>query len=108
MKPDRESPIIAEDVHQAAQNIIVRRETHLENLEQLLQEDQIRQVVEPMLMGDSLQNVNQKSLEYAERCGIIKNTETGFTIANAIYREVIPRVISQNSQLQNLTSSIKS
>ena len=86
----------------AAQNIILKRETHLENLERILQDNRVRRVVEPLLSGavDPKLHPYQEEIEYAENFGVIKTTSDGYKLSNEIYAEIIPRMLSQDTYLQ--------
>ena len=48
---DRSKPITAEMIQQAKENIILRRDTHIDQLVDKLQEDRVRRVVGPILEG---------------------------------------------------------
>jgi hypothetical protein len=51
---DRRQPITLEMVEQARENLILRRETHLDQLADKLQEERVRRVIEPVLAGSRL------------------------------------------------------
>ena len=97
---DRAKPITAEMVTEAKERIILRRETHIDQLVDKLTEARVQQVVSPMLQGENLdQSVRQDDLQYVIDLGLIRRSEMGLEVANAIYREVIPRELSQIFQL---------
>ena len=48
---DRVPVIAADDIFEAQEQLIARRETHLDQLADKLQEDRVRRVVEPLLSG---------------------------------------------------------
>ena len=52
----------------AEERIILRRETHLDQLVDELQEDRVRRVVEPLLSGDT-REFSARDLEYARDLG---------------------------------------
>jgi hypothetical protein len=54
MKPgrDRTRPITVAMLEEAKEHLIVRRETHLDQLVDKLQEERVRTVIEPILVGD--------------------------------------------------------
>ena len=88
---DRSKPITAEAVEDAKYNMILRRETHLDQLVDKLKEERVRRVIEPVLAGDeTVENLFMQDIEYVRDLGIISQ-EKGLKIANPIYREVIPR-----------------
>jgi hypothetical protein len=98
---DRNVPISKEMVDQAKENLISRRETHLDQLGDKLQEERVRRVVEPMLEGRDLE-VRLDDLQYVQDLGLIRDTSQGPQIANPIYAEIIPRelTISQQANLE--------
>ncbi len=98
---DRNVPISKEMVDQAKENLISRRETHLDQLGDKLQEDRVRRVVEPILEGRDLE-VRLDDLQYVQDLGLIRDTSKGPQIANPIYAEIIPRelTISQQANLE--------
>ena len=97
---DRSQPITSEMIQQAKENLIIRRETHLDQLTHKLQEERVRRVVEPMLQGESLsQKVNHEDIQYVLDLGLISRTKQGLQVANLIYQEVIPRELSYVTQI---------
>ncbi|MGM0645911.1 MAG: AAA-like domain-containing protein [Thermodesulfobacteriota bacterium] len=98
---DRTVPISKEMVDQAKENLISRRETHLDQLGDKLQEERVQRVVEPMLEGQDLE-VRLDDLQYVQDLGLIRDTRQGPQIANPIYAEIIPRelTISQQANLE--------
>lgn len=102
---DRTRPITAAMITQAQENLILRRETHLDQLVHKLHEARVRRVIEPMLRGAELDRaVSQDDLQYVIDLGLVRRTASGPQIANAIYREVIPRELTFITQL-NLEST---
>lgn len=96
---DRARPITPEYLHEAKERLIERRETHLDQLADKLQEDRVRQVLEPILTGTSRpEKLAEDDVQYVADLGLI--TMRGqLRIANPIYREVIPRVLTYTTQL---------
>jgi hypothetical protein len=87
-------------VNQAKENLILRRETHLDQLADKLQEVRIQRVVEPILAGESVAGrLHQDDVAYAVDLGLIRQEQNGaLSIANPIYQEVIPREPGWNIQ----------
>ncbi|MBW2100388.1 MAG: ATP-binding protein, partial [Deltaproteobacteria bacterium] len=102
---NRKKVITAEMIVQAKENIIQRRETHIDQLVDKLQEKRVQRVVEPMLKGESLNKISVDDLQYVIDLGLVKRTTRGPQPANAIYREIIPRELSFITQL-NFESTI--
>ncbi|MFW6143300.1 MAG: AAA-like domain-containing protein [Desulfovermiculus sp.] len=98
---DRSLPIVKEMVDQAKENLIARRETHLDQLGDKLQEKRVQRVVTPMLEGRDL-DVRLDDLQYVQDLGLIRDTGQGPQIANPIYAEIIPRelTVSQQANLE--------
>jgi AAA-like domain len=97
---DRTYPITAEVVEHAKEELILRRETHLDQLADKLEEARVQRVIEPILAGDVLADALDKDdVAYAVDLGLIKQERTGaLRIANPIYQEVIPRELAWNIQ----------
>ena len=97
---DRSQPITVEQVEEAKENLILRRETHLDQLADKLQEERVRRVIEPLLAGDMLaEDFLQDDVDYLMDLGLIKQEIGGaIRIANPIYQEVIPRELGWNIQ----------
>ncbi|MBI3756833.1 MAG: ATP-binding protein [Deltaproteobacteria bacterium] len=97
---DRTQPITVEQVDEAKENLILRRETHLDQLADKLEEPRVQRVIEPLLAGEELTTaLNKDDVAYALDLGLIRQTRTGeMRIANLIYQEVIPRELGWNIQ----------
>jgi len=97
---DRSRPIMAAQIEQAKENIIMRRETHLDQLVDKLKEERVRQVIEPLLTGDTtLSAIPNDHILYVRDLGLIE-IKGQIRIANRIYREVIPRELTFNTQVR--------
>nr|MDQ2732844.1 ATP-binding protein [Armatimonadota bacterium] len=96
---DRLIPITAEMVYAAKENLILRRETHLDQLADKLREDRVRRVIEPLLVGDTVADlIASDDVAYVRDLGLIR-IDGQIKIANAIYREVIPRELTYSTQI---------
>ena len=86
-------------VESAKEILVLRQQTHLDQLAAKLQEDRIRGVVEPLLAGSSLDNTPVGDWEYARDLGLVRlAVDGGLEIANPVYGEVIPRVLASKAQ----------
>ncbi len=99
---DRSVRIIPDMVERAIENIIYRRDTHIDILINILKEDRVRRVIQPMLANsDDAEdgNIPSDDIQYVEDMGLIKR-ERGKPrrIANNIYREIIPRELTWSTQ----------
>lgn len=90
-------PIIADAVRQAQEQLILRRETHLDQLADKLQEDRVRRVVEPLLSGGEESAFSARDLEYVRDLGLAAQNDP-LRIANPIYAEVVPRELTYAAQ----------
>ena len=95
---DRSHPITAAAICDAREQLILRRETHLDQLTHKLQEERVRRVVEPLLSGaESDEAIPQDDVEYVRDLGLITR-RAPIAIANPIYQEVIPRDLTYTTQ----------
>ncbi len=90
-------PVAAEAIRAAQEQLIARRETHLDQLADKLQEERVQQVVEPLLSGGQAHSLPADDLMYARDLGLI-SIDDPLRIANPIYREVIPRELTYTTQ----------
>ena len=95
---DRSQAITGDAIQDAREQLILRRETHLDQLTDKLQEERVRRVVEPLLRGSgAVDLIPADDLAYVRDLGLV--TRTGpVAIANPIYREVIPRDLTYTTQ----------
>ncbi len=109
LKNDYSKHITKELVKQAIQNIILRRDTHIDSLLYRLKEERVKEVIEPLIIttenNDRL-NFSSDNLQYCKDLGLIIEKNKTLQPANPIYAEVIIRTLSYNSQFE-LQSRIK-
>jgi len=97
--PDQTTAVGTEHVEQAKEILIRRQDTHLDSLASLLREERVRVVIEPMLSGQELGDVPPDDRQFLVDLGlVVRNPAGGLTIANPIYREVLPRVLASGPQ----------
>ena len=102
---DRSRHITGESMEQAKENLILRRETHLDQLADKLKENRVRRVIEPLITGGTLDEDGlEDDIQYVTDLGLIRKDPDGFRISNAIYREVVPRQLTVGFQnaMQNI------
>ena len=104
---DRTRPITAAIFMEAKERLIVRRETHLDQLADKLKEERVRRVIQPILAGEALTTGAETSddTQYVVDLGLIRRSSAGLEVANAIYKEVIPREL--NFEIQTSFGSIQ-
>ena len=89
---DRERPITADAILEAQERLILRRDTHVDDLANKLREDRVRRVVEPILSGATEITCSDEDLAYVRDLGLVAQADGGPPrIANPIYAEVVPR-----------------
>ena len=95
---DRSREITGEAIQNAREQLIFRRETHLDQLTDKLQEERVRRVIEPLLSGAGAEeSVQADDLQYVRDLGLVAR-DRPLRVANPIYREVIPRDLTWTTQ----------
>ena len=99
---NRSVRIIPEMIYKAQEQIIYRRDTHIDILIDKLKEPRVKRVIEPILANSEEADeglIPSDDIQYVADMGLIKR-EKGQTIriANAIYREIIPRELTWSTQ----------
>jgi hypothetical protein len=96
---DRTRPIDKAMVDQAKENLILRRETHLDQLTDKLRESRVQRVIEGVLSGraEVAGNLPEDDIQYVTDLGLIRR-KPQVAIANPIYREIIPRMLTASTQ----------
>ena len=94
---DRSHSIDAAAIGMAREQLILRRETHLDQLADKLQEERVRRVVEPLLSGAEQSAFSARDLEYVRDLGLIAPDDP-LRISNPIYAEVVPRELTYAAQ----------
>ena len=90
---DQHRPITADDIRNAQEQLILRRETHLDQLADKLKEDRVQRVIEPLLSGAEERRFIDRDLEYVRDLGLVAQG-LPYRIANPIYAEVVPRELT--------------
>ena len=89
---ERARPITADAILEAQERLILRRDTHIDDLAHKLQEERVRRVVEPILTGAAEAACSNEDLAYVRDLGLVAQADGGSPrIANPIYAEVVPR-----------------
>lgn len=91
---DRSTPITLERYKAARESLIYSRTTHLDALSDKLREPRVSGIVAALLSGEATtERFPEDDLQYVEDLGLIR-TRPELTMANRIYREVLPREIT--------------
>ena len=95
---DRNQLVTVNAICDAREQLILRRETHLDQLTDKLQEERVRRVIEPLLSGaESTAAIPPDDVEYVRDLGLLRR-QGPIVIANPIYQEVIPRDLTYTTQ----------
>jgi type II secretory pathway predicted ATPase ExeA len=87
--------ITPEHLQTAKEILIQRQDTHLDSLAERLREDRVRAIIEPMLAGQELGDIPNDDIQFVLDLGLcVMDPRGGLAIANPIYREVLPRVLT--------------
>ncbi len=93
--PEPEITITLAMVEEAKEIIIRRQDTHLDSLAERLRESRIKAIIEPMLAGLELGDIPNEDIQFVQDLGLCRiDPLGGLAIANPIYREVLPRVLT--------------
>jgi hypothetical protein len=93
--PEPSTAITTTMVETAKEALIRRNDTHLDSLGKRLEEPRVKAIIEPMLAGSPLGNVPSDDIQFLIDLGLCKlDVQGGLVIANPIYREVLPRVLT--------------
>ena len=94
--------LTADHVDHAKEQLILQRRTHLDSLADKLNEPRVRAVIEPILTGQEVPfDLPQRDVEYCCDLGLIaKKPGEDLQIANPIYREVLPRELTEPAMLR--------
>ena len=99
LKLDYTKEITEEITEQAVQNLMLRRDTHIDSLLERLKEERVRGVVEPMILGKrQAYNILSDNVTYCLDLGLVKDNKGELIPANPIYSEIIIRQLSYDSQ----------
>jgi len=83
---------------QAKQQLIQRRDTHLDSLVDKLKEERIKRIVQAIINGDNLSfDIYDDDIVYARDLGIVSQSSP-MEFANPVYAEIIPRVMASPLQ----------
>jgi hypothetical protein len=89
-------------IEEVKEELILRRDVHIDQLIDKLEEERVRRVIEPILAGeaeDIEEKVPMDDIYYVRDLGLIK-IEKGLKISNKIYQEVIPRELVWSTQVR--------
>jgi type II secretory pathway predicted ATPase ExeA len=93
---DPATPVTVDIIERAKEILIERQDTHLDSLVERLREPRVRRIIEPILSGSSdVSALPPDDVRFVQDLGLVRRTDKGgLVIANPIYREVIPYMLS--------------
>jgi hypothetical protein len=92
-------PITAEMVSEAIQELILRWDAHFDSLMARLQEERVRRVIEPIIVGEETAfDLDSGDYSYVKDMGLIRDDCGRIEPANPIYGEIIVRTLSRRTQ----------
>ena len=94
---DRTRRVSADEIAEAQERTILRRETHLDQLTDKLSEERVRRVIEPLLSGGDHRDFSARDLEYVRDLGLLARNGPPH-VANPMYAEAIPRELTYGLQ----------
>jgi hypothetical protein len=94
---DRNRPVTVEMIEEAANQLILERATHLDQLADKLREERVRSVLAAFLSGGMWHiDPADDDIQYVIDLGLLRrDVEEGLVLSNGIYREIIPRQLSR-------------
>ena len=94
---DRSQPITKDVIERAKNVLILRRDTHIDQLVHKLEEPRVRRIIDAIISGSGQEETFKiDDLQYVRDLGLI--TQKGIKIANPIYQEIIPRELVYTDQ----------
>lgn len=99
LKEDYTKPITFELVTRAKQQLILRRDTHLDSLVDKLKEPPVKRIVQAIINGDNMVfDALEDDVVYVRDLGLV-GLKDPLKFANPIYAEIIPRIMAYPIQV---------
>ena len=97
-KYDFSKKITMELLGQAKNQLILRRDTHLDSLIHRLREERVKRIVQTIINGENLSfDIIDDDIAYVRDLGIVGESDP-LTFANPVYGEIIPRILASPIQ----------
>jgi hypothetical protein len=98
LKNDYSREITLEILREAKQQLILRRDTHLDSLVDKLKEDRVKRIVQAIINGANLSfDILDDDIAYIRDLGIVSQSSP-LEFANPIYAEIVPRIMASPMQ----------
>jgi hypothetical protein len=96
--------ITPEMAEKAIQTIILRRDTHIDYLIEHLKYESVRKIIEPIIIGEEVEDCTSESYQYLKDLGLIRETNDQLSIANPIYTEAICKTLTYDLECTLMAS----
>lgn len=94
---DRTQQITKDIIEQSKETLILRRDTHIDQLVHKLHEPRVRNIIDAIMSGaEQEETFKADDLQYVRDLGLIAHR--GIKISNPIYQEIIPRELVYTDQ----------
>ena len=97
LQSDYTQPVTDVLVDEAIQNIILRRDVHIDSLLERLKEERVQKVIEPILLGEPV-DITSDDFFYVRDLGLIRITSQQIEPSNPIYADIMVRVLNASLQ----------
>ncbi|MCK4766181.1 MAG: AAA-like domain-containing protein [Candidatus Aminicenantes bacterium] len=99
LKEDYSKKITLDTVFEAKNQLVMRRDTHLDSLVDKLKEARVKRIVQAIINGVNLTfDILDDDIAYVRDLGLVKQTDP-LKFANPIYAEIVPRVMASPMQV---------
>jgi hypothetical protein len=95
---DSSKPITQNIAEQAVKDIVLARGTHFDSLMERLKEPRVRNIIQPLILGDDFVNKSSDDYLYTRDLGLIRDDRGKTEPANPIYAELIIRTLNWSVQ----------
>lgn len=96
---DRSQIITKDVIERAKDELIVRRDTHIDALIDRLQETRVCKIIDAIINGQDIpMSFSRDDIQYVIDLGLISDRNKKFEVANPIYQEIIPRELTWVTQ----------
>ncbi|MCP4148722.1 MAG: ATP-binding protein [bacterium] len=98
LKYDFSQKLTVDLLMQAKQQLILRRDTHLDSLVDKLKEEKVKKILQAIINGNTiLVDIFDDDISYVRDLGIVSR-KSPLKFANPIYAEIIPRIMASPIQ----------
>lgn len=97
--PRIEGTVTAQHIDEAKEKLILSRTTHLDSLSYRVKEERVAPILQAILLGEGEIDYEHDDFQYVLDLGLVRRGLDGAEIANPLYREVLVRQLSYNTQM---------